>query len=466
MKRLFLLILAVTTLISCESEKKPVKDYLVLSGKVDNFRKRNMTLSGYNFKRKLKFDRKTKTFSDTLRNITPGHYTLFIGKRPVPLYLNPTNDIKISVDAKKRTKAPIYEGADAKVDDYLVKRRKKFGLILGNANKLFATDQEEFLDRMNEYKRSLVDLVEKSELPADYLAKEKRNIDYEYTRNLFNYQNFHRILTDDEEFTVNKDFPTPIDNLDFNNSEDYVNSQQYRLLLKEHLNQVAEKENPEDGDFFITYLETINKKVTNPTVKNDLIHIISEKALTYTDNMQEFYDKYMGYSTDEKNKKSITNIYNKLKLTARGMPSPKFRDYENYKGGSTSLDDLIGKGKFIYIDVWATWCGFCKKEIPLLKNFEVKYHGKNIEFVSINVDNKQNRSKWKKTIKDKEMGGVQLFGGDSHLNLNFTKDYLIKGLPRFILLDPEGKVVTANAPRPSDGDKLDKIFDELGIKSK
>ena len=61
------------------------------------------------------------------------------------------------------------------------------------------------------------------------------------------------------------------------------------------------------------------------------------------------------------------------------------------------------------------------------------------------------------------MGGVQLFAGDKHENLQFTKDYLIKGLPRFILIDPEGKIITANAPRPSDGDKLEEILDALEI---
>ena len=80
-------------------------------------------------------------------------------------------------------------------------------------------------------------------------------------------------------------------------------------------------------------------------------------------------------------------------------------------GGTTSLDDLLGKGKYLYIDVWATWCAFCKREIPLLKRLEEEYHGKNIEFVSISVDDKKQHDKWRQTIVDREMTGVQLFSG-------------------------------------------------------
>jgi thiol-disulfide isomerase/thioredoxin len=43
--------------------------------------------------------------------------------------------------------------------------------------------------------------------------------------------------------------------------------------------------------------------------------------------------------------------------------------------------------KYVYIDVWATWCGPCLQEVPFLQKVEEQYQGKNIEFVSISVDN-------------------------------------------------------------------------------
>lgn len=128
-----------------------------------------------------------------------------------------------------------------------------------------------------------------------------------------------------------------------------------------------------------------------------------------------------------------------------GKASPGF-DYENFKGGKTKLDDL--KGKYVYIDLWATWCGPCRAEIPFLKKVEEKYHGKNIEFVSISIDKVEDNEKWKKFVTDKNLGGVQLFA-DKAWESEFVMKYGVTGIPRFILIDPKGNIVSADAPRPS-----------------
>lgn len=132
-------------------------------------------------------------------------------------------------------------------------------------------------------------------------------------------------------------------------------------------------------------------------------------------------------------------------------------DYLNFKGGNTKLSDF--KGKYVYIDVWATWCGPCRAEIPSLKKVEEKYEGKNIAFVSISVDVQKDFEKWKKFVAEKQLGGVQLFA-DKDWNSDFMKSYSINSIPRFILIDPTGKVVSADASRPSNP-KLAEQLDAL-----
>lgn len=140
-----------------------------------------------------------------------------------------------------------------------------------------------------------------------------------------------------------------------------------------------------------------------------------------------------------------------------GKPSPTFT-YENHKGGMSSLSDF--KGKYVYIDVWATWCGPCLAEIPHLKKVEADYHDKNIVFVSISIDAKKDHEKWKNMVDQKQLGGVQLFA-DNDWNSKFVTDYGIQGIPRFILIDPNGNVVESDASRPSNPDlrkKLDALL--------
>lgn len=139
-----------------------------------------------------------------------------------------------------------------------------------------------------------------------------------------------------------------------------------------------------------------------------------------------------------------------------GTFSPSF-DFENHKGGTSKLEDF--KGKYVYVDVWATWCVPCRGEIPHLKKTEEAFHGKNIEFVSISIDQQKDNAEWQKFVTKKQLGGVQL-RADKEWNSDFVKAYKINAIPHFILIDPEGKIVNANAPRPS-SPELPKLLDSV-----
>ena len=124
-----------------------------------------------------------------------------------------------------------------------------------------------------------------------------------------------------------------------------------------------------------------------------------------------------------------------------GDASPEFMAVDSNRR-LVSLKDF--KGKYVFIDVWATWCGPCCKEIPYLQQLEKKLAKKKIVFVSLSCD--KDRSVWEKMVKEKKMGGVQLYMGEE---LAFRKAYGITAIPRFVLLDKEGKIVNATMTYPS-----------------
>ena len=463
MKKLILLAFIGATIISCNKEK-PTKDYLILSGKIKNFKKRDVTLEGFNFTKKIKFDKKTGSFSDTIRINRDGYYTLILQAKKVTLnlYLNDTVNTKIIADYKKIGDVK-FEGTNSNINNYFAQKKKTWKEFIVNANQFFALKEEDFLNKANDYKDALTELSISNNLPSQFLKSEVKNIDYEYLRNLSNYEGFYGILTGDKDFIVSEDFPDPLENFNYSSGDDYVNSFSYRKMLETEIETIVKNKSKEGGDRYLTYLETVQTEVNDSLAKNDLLYKSAKSGITITYNMKEYYDKFMAYSTNKEHKNELSKSYNILKSTAKGEPSPKFKNYENYAGGTTSLDDLLGKGKYLYIDVWATWCGFCKREIPLLKRLEEEYHGKNIEFISISADAKNKHDKWKQTIIDREMTGVQLFSGGEIADLEWAKKFLIKGLPKFILIDPDGNIVTSNAPAPSEGEKLIDLFDDLGI---
>lgn len=124
----------------------------------------------------------------------------------------------------------------------------------------------------------------------------------------------------------------------------------------------------------------------------------------------------------------------------KGDASPTF-SYLDINGKTVSLESL--KGKIVYIDVWATWCPPCRAELPALKELEEKY-GEKMHFVSISCD--QDKSKWEAMVKEKGLKGVQLHIGADR---SFMQAYAISGIPRFILLDEAGKIISSNMTRPS-----------------
>ncbi len=229
-----------------------------------------------------------------------------------------------------------------------------------------------------------------------------------------------------------------------------------KALLEEKLLDFEALSEIEDLDTLNVALESIKEQLHQfYTSKTFVDTTVTGNAIQSLTAMLGSYSKFLGASIALK------------KELPKGSPSPAFEAYENYDGSTTSLRDL--RGKYIYVDIWATWCGPCKAEIPYLKELEHEYQGRNIQFLSLSVDDDRThgdswdkaRADWKAMIADKELGGIQLFAPDGWKS-DFVTAYKVKGIPRFILIDPDGNIVTPDAPRPS-SPKLKTLFQSLKI---
>ena len=162
-------------------------------------------------------------------------------------------------------------------------------------------------------------------------------------------------------------------------------------------------------------------------------------------NIDKDYIRIDSLLSTDRMKDKLLLRYKSAKENTSGAIAVDF-DYENFDGGRTSLKDLTGK--IIYIDVWATWCGPCIKEMPALKELVGHYKGKDIEFVSISIDSEKDYEKWRKMVPEKDVGGIQLYDSEG-LSSSFMRSFSVSLIPRFMMIDRDGKIITAHAPRPT-----------------
>lgn len=191
----------------------------------------------------------------------------------------------------------------------------------------------------------------------------------------------------------------------------------------------------------LTYLlpQIVDNKIKGETV------LLQTNYIKSYDGFLDFESKYGKYLVTDSQKNRLKNIISKVAENNKGQTAIDFR-FPDITGKEVALSDF--KGKVVYVDVWATWCGPCIKEIPALKKLEEEYHGKDIVFMSVSTDDVKDKQKWLDFIKNRELKGVQLFAGDKKSE-DLMKPYKITGIPRFILVGKDGKLVSADAPRPS-----------------
>ncbi|MFA7687612.1 MAG: TlpA disulfide reductase family protein [Moheibacter sp.] len=423
------------SLFSCKKEKS---NLITLAGNIENADTDSIFLIRDTIRKAIPLQ--NGKFHDTLRLADFGYFELSVGQESTEIFINPGDSLFVSTDMQSFDENLKYGGSSEKENNYLARKQLKIKKIDADRQSFFSALPADFKTKLNAFRNEILQELEKENLDSKFMELEKKNIEYFYHTVLAQYPASFKYFTRNIAILPHG-FEEGAEKINLENEADFVSIPAYKqYIFYQIANQMGEATSAEE-------IEKIISDIQSPIIKDAMMKAFLlypiESGTADAARYNTFIQKN---STDEKLKKQSADIMLRFQKLLPGKPSPKFT-YPDTNGKTVSLDDL--KGNLVYIDVWATWCGPCYMEIPYLKQLVADYEGKNLKIVSISIDSKKDFEKWQNTVRENDLKGFQVFA-DKDWDSEFVRDYGIKEIPRFILIDQKGNILNADAPRPSD----------------
>ena len=413
-----------------------LSSYVRLSGEITNPNSDKITIRGNGYIKVIDVNT-NGTFDDTLV-IKEGNFTFYDTKESTAMYLAPGYRLDISLDGKEFDETLKYSGIGEKPNNFNASYflfNEKNAIDSETYKKM---ENQEYFDYELKTHASLMKLLNESEIENEKFLESQAD--------KFRFQMLNNLITKlGEDYFAGKTkgiitqyMDSEIDKIDFKDSVLFASNNDYRYFLSSYF--VA---GLTSGD--LKTLELYNEELLEMQKKSIVTTLKRGISFYNMDKLDLYYQTYVKLAANDKDINRIKGKYERIKTLKKGSPSPSF-NYPDSSGKNISLESL--KGKLVYVDVWATWCGPCKAQIPFLKQLEEKYREEDIAFVSLSIDQLKNISKWKDMIVDKELEGIQIIA-DKAWRSKFVTDYVIEGIPRFILIDKDGNLMDPMAPRPA-----------------
>lgn len=152
--------------------------------------------------------------------------------------------------------------------------------------------------------------------------------------------------------------------------------------------------------------------------------------------------------------KKIAENIDILEKTSVGNMFTNF-SMEDSDGNMVSLSDYVGKGRYVLMDFWASWCAPCRAEMPNVIEAYKKYGGKELEIIGVSLDSK--KEAWLKAIEELELPWIQLSDLKGWDCIG-SKKYGVTGVPATVLFDKEGRIIARNLRGKELQSKLEELL--------
>ena len=354
-----------------------------------------------------------------------------------PVYLEPGKDFQMEWDMTPAALNIDVTSKKSKVNPYV--NSEMAGPVMGD----FGKDPEEIMSILEEYVEQNYKNLESKKLDKKFVEKEKKRIAYRIYNFLADYamqkpcgdevyDKLSELVNTDEEWLMQM--------------PEYTNFMSSAVTALALSDQDIEEGPEGQTKAMTTVVEYAAKNLKGKSLREyiigtNAIGIVKANGTAGAERIKEIFEQNV---TDPEIVEAFKLTWEEGNKLSAGRPSPDF-SFEDVDGKTVSLKDL--RGRYVYIDVWATWCVPCRNELPHLQKLEETLKGTNIAFVSLSCDKAKDKEKWAKMVKDQKMGGIQLWGDADN---EFLRAYRVQSIPRFIFLDTEGRIVNPDMTRPSD----------------